>query len=75
MKLFSVNVQWGDDTGDTIHTLIAECNSWHNLPIGYSDEQIFFYGMNENNVRNAVASGELYEDEWRILELYEVIEY
>jgi hypothetical protein len=70
-KIFSVTIQFKGDSPEDV--LIYEFDGYDNLPDGYNDDDIFFYGMSENNILEAIDSGELCENEWAILELHEII--
>ena len=68
-KIFSVRIQWLDDKSE-LDVYISESHGIKDLPDGFTDDMIFFYGMNENSIRRAIASGEPCENEWVITELY-----
>jgi len=68
-KVFSVRIQWLDDKSES-DVYIAESHGIGDLPDGFIDDNIFFYGMSENNILRAIASGEPCENEWVITELY-----
>ena len=70
--LFSVRIKWVDDESE-FDVLIAESNGVNDIPDGYTDEDVFFYGMSEAAIKKAIASGEPCENEWVIIEFYEVI--
>jgi hypothetical protein len=71
-KLFSVRIKWLDN-GSEFDVLIAESHGVEDIPAGFTDENIFFYGMSETAVRQAVESGEPCENEWVIIEFYDLI--
>ena len=68
-KVFPVRIQWLDNKSE-LDVYIAESHGIGDLPDGFTDENIFFYGMSENSILRAVASGEPCENEWVITELY-----
>ena len=70
--LFSVRIKWLD-TASEVDVLIAESDGVEDIPDGYTDENIFFYGMSESAIQRAIASGEPCENEWVIVHFYEVI--
>lgn len=47
MKIFSVSGYFNDDHSNFDGYLVAEFNQ---TPFGYSDEQIFFYGLSETQL-------------------------
>jgi len=69
-KLFSVGIKWLDN-GTEYDVLIYEFDCH---PNGYTDEDIFFYGMGETCIKAAIVSQEPCEGEWIITELYDVID-
>jgi hypothetical protein len=71
-NLFSVRIKWVDDASE-IDVLIAESDGVGDIPEGYADEDIFFYGMSENAIQHALTSGEPCENEWVITAFYGVI--
>ena len=72
-SICSVRIRWADEAGDDGHdVLIAGHCSPDDLPEGYCDDDIFFYGMEERSVRSAQKSGELCENEWQITEIHDV---
>jgi len=68
-KVFSVRIKWLDDQSES-DVYIAESHGIEDLPDGFADDNIFFYGMSENNILRAITSGEPCENEWVIAELY-----
>ena len=68
-KLFSIRIKWLDDASE-LDVLVAESNSINDLPEGYTDEDIFFYGMSETAIQRAMVSGEPCENEWLITRFY-----
>ena len=71
-NLFSVRIRWVDDSSE-FDVLIAESDGVGDIPDGYTDEDIFFYGMSESAIQQALTSGEPCENEWVIIKFYEVI--
>ena len=69
-KVFYVRIKFLDD-GMEQDVMITDSNSPDELPEGYADEDIFFLGMRESNIRRAVETGEPCENEWVIVKLYE----
>jgi len=69
-KIFSVRIRWLDDKSE-LDVYIAESHGIEDLPDGFTDDMIFFFGMSENNILRVIASGEPCENEWVITELYE----
>jgi hypothetical protein len=68
-NLFPVRIKWLDDASE-LDVLIAESDGIDDLPEGYEDEDIFFFGMSENAIKQALASGEPCENEWVIIEFF-----
>jgi len=69
-KVFSVRIKWLDDKSES-NVYIAESHGIGDLPNGFTDDNIFFYGMSESSIRRAIESGEPCENEWVIIEFYE----
>lgn len=68
MKVFSVSGYFVDDPDNTIDGyLIAEFNE---TPQGYRDEDIFFYGLSEKDIKEAIKTKEPVSD--FIITSYEV---
>lgn len=59
MRVFSTSGYFVDDHSEFDDYLIAE---FDDTPRGYSDDQIFFYGLSESDIQNAIASGEPVDD-------------
>ena len=70
-NVFSVRIKWINDNSE-LDVLIFESHGIDDLPEGYDDDDIFFYGMGENAIKQALASGEPCENEWVIIEFYGV---
>jgi hypothetical protein len=71
-SLFSVRIKWLDNASE-LDVLIAESDGVDDLPEGYIEENIFFYGMSKNAIERAIANGEPCENGWLIVEFYEEI--
>jgi hypothetical protein len=55
MKLFQVTGYWTDNRESFRHRIIADgCGL---LPLGYDDDDIFFYGLTELEIGRMVQSG------------------
>ena len=72
-KLFSVKIKWKDDNTE-YDVLIFEFHGINDLPDGYTDDDIFFYGLHEQTIKHSLETGEFIEQKWKIVELHEVIE-
>jgi len=68
-KVFSVRIKWLDNQSES-DVYIAESHGIGDFPDGFTDDNIFFFGMSESSIRQAIASGEPCENEWVITELY-----
>ena len=66
-KLFRVDGYWKDTKAPIYNELIYE---YDEHPIWLHDDEIFFYGMNEDNIINAINEGENNELEF-VIENYE----
>ncbi len=64
-----VLVQFVDET-NPFETIIKT-----NCEVDEYDDLIFFYGLPEEEVRNGVKTGAVFEDEWQILELIAVYDF
>lgn len=58
------------DEDEPFETLIKT-----NCEVDEYDDLIFFYGLSEEEVRNGVETGAVFEDEWQILELIAVYDF
>ena len=68
-NIISARVRFIDD-GMEQDVLISDACSPDDLPAGYADEDIFFYGMPEGSIRKAFETGEACENEWTIVKIY-----
>jgi len=59
MKVYSINGYWGDDQQPINGYKVAELDA---IPEGYSDDDIFFYGLSENEIKQCINSGESVHD-------------
>lgn len=53
MKIFEIEAAW-KDCGTTFSALVAEAD---HAPEGWDDDEIFFYGLGEADLFDAVRSG------------------
>jgi len=65
-------IRFADD-GSELDVLISEFHDAENLPDGYTDEDIFFYGLSQEQAKKALLSQEPCEGEWLIIELDDLI--
>lgn len=49
-KYFIINGYWKDDLTDIIDALVSEYDDEDN------DDDIFYYGLSENNIKNAISN-------------------
>ena len=63
MKIFRIKGYWVDDKRSIDGYLIAEYND---IPKNYSDDEIFFYGLSEQDIKEAIKTGDPVENEWVI---------
>ena len=59
MSVFSITGYFADDEYPIEAALITDYDS---TPDGYADEEIFFYGLSEQELKEAIASGEPIDD-------------
>ena len=71
-NVFSVEIKFVDGIGRW-YCYIAESESPEDLPEGFVDEDIFFYGMSESDIHEAIESGKPCEDEWVITKFNEKV--
>ena len=64
-KVFQVMGYWKNDKSSIDGYLISECEG---VPNGYSDEQIFFHGLSEDQIKIAIKQGAHSEFEFVITE-------
>lgn len=74
MKVFSVDGYFLDDESEFSNYLIAE---YDNTPNGYSDEDIFFYGLDEDTIKRCIAEkdpvGDFLITEYRVYDETEAV--
>lgn len=59
MSVFSIVGYFSSDECPIEAALITDSDS---APDGYADEEIFFYGLSEQELKEAIASGEPIDD-------------
>lgn len=59
MKVFSINGHYNDDHESFNGYLVAELD---NTPKGYSDDQIFFYGLSESDIKYMINNPDDQDD-------------
>ena len=59
MSVSSITGYFADDEYPIETALITDYDS---TPDGYADEEIFFYGLSEQELKEAIASGEPIDD-------------
>lgn len=69
MKVFNIQGYFTDDNS-TIDSLVAE---FDDVPNGYSEEDIFFFGLSEENIKEAIRTKEAVCNEFVINNYEEVI--
>lgn len=50
MKIFSISGFWKDDKSEFEHFLVAE---YDDVPEGYDEEDIFYFGLSEEDILNS----------------------
>lgn len=55
MKVFSIDGYWKDDKDNFYGYLVSE---FDDVPKGYSEEDIFFFGLSEDELEEAISLGE-----------------
>jgi len=70
--VYTARIRFVDD-GSELNVLISDFHDAENLPYGYFDEDIFFYGLSQEQAKKALLSQELCEGEWIILELEDYV--
>jgi len=71
MKVFSVNGHWVENTPDDIISGLLVCEYDEQLPEGYNDQDIFFYGVNEQDLIDGIKNNECCIDEF-VVTSYEI---
>ncbi len=69
MKVFNIQGYFTDDKSP-IDSLVAE---FDDVPNGYSEEDIFFFGLSEENIKEAIRTKEPVCNEFVITNYKEVI--
>lgn len=69
MKVFNIQGYFTDDKSP-IDSLVAEFDS---VPNGYSEEDIFFFGLSEENIKEAIRTKEPVCNEFVITNYQEVL--
>lgn len=64
--LYDVSIQFKDSPAIIYDYLISSTDGADDLPEGYRDDDIFYYGLDENNIVGAVKSGEFIDNEFKI---------
>ena len=66
--VYSATIKFVDDCS-VMRVLISDMHGIENLPEGLTDEDIFFYGLSQEQAKRALLSQESCEGEWLILAL------
>lgn len=69
MKVFNIQGYFTDDRSP-IDSLVAE---FDDVPKGYSEEDIFFFGLSEENIKDAIRTKEAVCNEFVITDYQEVV--
>lgn len=69
MRVFNIEGYFTDDKSP-IDSLVAE---FDDVPAGYSEEDIFFFGLSESNIKEAIETGEPVCNEFVITGYEEVV--
>jgi|GEM_PF-3331165 len=73
--LYSVSIRWIDDPDSpNCSVLIAKYDGF-DPPPGYKEEDIFFFGMDEIDIKRAIESQEPCEGEWIIINLDGIVNW
>lgn len=59
MKVFSISGYWKDDKTPFNGYKVAELDS---LPDGYSDDDIFYFGLSEDDIKESIDNTETVND-------------
>lgn len=59
MNVYAIDGYWTDDQSEFSNYLVCDFDC---TPASYSDEQIFWYGLSENNIKQAIKTGEAIDD-------------
>lgn len=59
MKVFSIDGYYTDDKDEFYGYAVAEL---HNTPDGWDDSDIFYYGLSESDIQEAISSGKPVDD-------------
>ena len=54
MGLFTINGYWNDDKTTFEDYIVTE---YHTCPEGYDDDEIFFYGLSEEDIKDCILNG------------------
>lgn len=69
MSIFKIDGYFVDDESSFNGYLVHE---YHNVPKGLEDEDIFYYGLSEENIKYAVATAEPVDNEF-VITGYEIL--
>jgi len=59
MKVFSIDGYYADDKDEFQGYAVAES---HHAPDGWDDTNIFYYGLSESDIQEAISSGKPVDD-------------
>ena len=54
MALFSINGYWNDDKTPFENYIVTD---YHSSPEGCNEDEIFFYGLSEDDIKNCILNG------------------
>jgi hypothetical protein len=72
-KVFYVEIRYEDES-EPKNMLIAEEPDYEQLRWGFTDDDIFFYGMSMDEVKEAIKEKRLCEGEWYITDYHGIAE-
>ena len=62
MKIFSVNIEWPDNPGAIENVLFCDLDEVVDGQGGYTDDDIFFYGLDGDELNRLVESQDAVHD-------------
>ncbi len=67
MSVFAISGYWVDDKSPITEVLVTDYND---VPVGYDDDEIFYFGLSEESIERAIATKEPVGNEFVITDFW-----
>ena len=67
MSVFAISGYWADDKSPITEVLVTD---YDDIPVGYDDDEIFYFGLSEESIERAIATKEPVDNEFVITDFW-----